>query len=261
MPVMKHQESSPLLPRAIVLDMGDLGRQAEQLKQSARLKAAAIVSAAEQEAERRATQIVEQAKHAGHAEGVERGLAEGRQQGHEEAMASAAAQFDQLQQSWIDAAQQWEQRHQEMQTQGCRDVLTLALRFAELVVRRVVQVDRSVVVNQLAAALSYVLHSMHVTVKIHRDDRRVLEQAMPQLVTEFSNVESVSLVDDDQVGRGGCVVCYGQGQVDATVDTQLRRLTDQILPEPDPGLADHADGPSDDEPPSEDNTERDNDSV
>ena len=44
MPVMKRQESSPLLQRAIVLDMGDLGRQAEQLKEGARLEAAAIVT-------------------------------------------------------------------------------------------------------------------------------------------------------------------------------------------------------------------------
>ena len=58
--------------------------------------AATIVTAAEQEAERVAAQIGDEAQHQGHAEGFERGLAEGRKRGCEEAIASAAAQFEQL---------------------------------------------------------------------------------------------------------------------------------------------------------------------
>ncbi len=265
MPVMKRQESSPLLQRAIVLEMGDLGCQAEQLKEGARLEAATIVTAAEQEAERVAAQIGDEAQRQGHAEGFERGLAEGRKRGCEEAIASAAAQFEQLQRSWIDAAQQWEQRHQEMQSQGRRDVLALALRLAELVVHRIVQVDRSVVVDQLAAALSYVLRSMEVTVRIHRDDRQLLEQAMPQLIAEFSQVKSLSLVDDDQIDRGGCVISYGQGQVDATVETQLRRLVMMILPDPEQAAEDRAKNLPQDSgataPQPQDDSERDDDSV
>ena len=257
MPIIKGQESTPLLQRAIVLDMGDLGQQAEQLKASAIREAAVIVSDAEQKAEELAVRIADEAQRSGHAAGLEQGLAEGRKQGHEEAMASGAAQLEQLQRSWIDAAAQWEQRHQQMQRQGCQDVLSLALRLAELVVHRIVQIDRSVVVDQLAEALSHVLRTMQITVKIHGDDRQVLEQAMPQLLEEFSHLESVSLVDDDEVGRGGCVVCYGQGQVDATIDTQLRRLLQLILPDPRQPVADESVELADEPGPAEENTKDD----
>ena len=61
------------------------------------------------------------------------------------------------------------------------------------------------------------------------------------------------------------VVSYGQGQVDATVDTQLRRLVRMILPDPEPATSGPAKGSSQDAgataPKSQDDSERDDDSV
>jgi len=68
-------------------------------------------------------------------------------------------------------------------------------------------------------------------VRINPQDRPVLEGAMPQLVAEFSHLKNIRLVDDPEIGAGGCVLVYGQGQIDSTIDTQLRRVVELMLPE------------------------------
>ena len=117
-------------------------------------------------------------------------------------------------------------------------MLQLALRLAEKLVHRVIEVDPSVVVDQLAQALTHVLRPVHVTVSINPADRELLNEAMSQLLAEFTHLRHIELVDDPQVSAGGCIVSYGQGQVDADIDTQLERVINLMLPAVDDAVGD-----------------------
>ena len=48
-------------------------------------------------------------------------------------------------------------------------------------------------------------------------------------MAQFSQVEHVTLVDDEAVGRGGCVLGYGQGRIDASIETQIQRLVESVV--------------------------------
>ncbi len=93
------------------------------------------------------------------------------------------------------------------------------------------EIISSPVVVKSKAAMDHVLQPLDVTIRIHGDDRPVLESAMPELVEQIAGLAHVQLVDDPAVDRAGCVVCYGEGRVDATVETQLRRLVETIMPD------------------------------
>ncbi|MFA9478647.1 FliH/SctL family protein [Phycisphaerales bacterium AB-hyl4] len=230
MPVIKSDNATPLLKEAIVLDLGDIGRQAAKLRAAAEQRAMQTLT----NAERKAKQLIDGAAEKGHAqgfaEGREQGLAEGREQGRAEALAQSTEQLKQLQAGWTQALAGWEEHCVQMDRDSRQAVLAFALRVAEKLVHRVVEVDEEVVVKQLAKALTYVLHANEVTVTVHPDDRPTLEAAVPKLLSTFDQLEHIKLVDDEAVGRGGCVVRGGQGRVDATIDTQLQRVVDAILP-------------------------------
>ena len=104
MAVIKRQQASGLLKEAVVLDLGDIARQAARIEAAAQVKARQI----EQTAQQRAAQLTEHAS----AEGFERGRVAGmtagtdvgRREGREEAFEAMTAQLEQLRQSWLDAA-------------------------------------------------------------------------------------------------------------------------------------------------------------
>lgn len=232
MPVLKQHHNTPAMREAIVLDLGDIGAQADRIRAAAESQAAQIVSNAKQQSEIKADALYSDAQEMGHAEGLEKGLAEGREQGRVEALAESAEQLRQLMAAWSQVATDWEQQRADMEREARQAVLEFALSTAEKLVHRVIEVDESIVVDQAAQALSLVLSAHDASVRIHPVDRPMLEDAMPQLISELGRLEHIDLVDDEEITPGGCVVAFGQGRIDATIERQLQRLVDMILPEP-----------------------------
>lgn len=231
MPVLKAtQYDQPFAKDAIVLDLGDLGRQAARLRSAAEAKAAQIVS----EAEQKAAHLVEGAEQRGFEHGRqaghEQGLAEGREQGRAEALAAASEELSRIQQAWSDVAGQLDGHRREMDREARQAVLDFALKLSERVVHRVIEVDPTVVVDQVAGALGHVMRPLDVVVRINPQDKPLLEKALPELMSEFRHFEHIHLVDDENVSCGGCTVSYGEGEIDATLEVQMQRIIDLILP-------------------------------
>jgi flagellar assembly protein FliH len=237
MSVIKADKTIGFTKDAVVLDLGDLGRQAARLRMVAEDKAASIVT----DAERRAKELVSGAEaigfEKGEAEGFEQGLAKGREQGRVEALEEAREQLAQVQAAWSDVAGQWDAQTKQMAIEARQVVAEFALKMAERLVHRVIEVDQTVIVDQVAGALALVLKPMDVSVSIHPSEHGTLEQAMPQLMAEFDHLEHIHLTEDASVSPGGCLVSYGHGQIDATIETQIRRVVDLILPA-EPGIED-----------------------
>lgn len=230
MPVIKGCNTVGFTKDAVVLDLGDLGRQAARLRMIAEDKAASIVTKAERKARELITGAEEVGFEQGQAQGFEQGLAQGREQGRQEALSESREQFAQMHAAWSDVAGQWDAQTKDMAIEARQVVIEFALKMAERLVHRVIEVDPSVIVDQVAGALALVLRPMDVSIRVHPSDISVLSEALPQLLAEFDHLEHIHLTEDTQVSPGGCVVSYGQGQIDATIETQIRRVVDLILP-------------------------------
>jgi flagellar assembly protein FliH len=231
MPVIKHQTSPMLLKEAIVLDLGDLSRQAARMRAAAEQQAASILEAAQQQCQQMIRESTAKGLAEGQAKGYAQGLKDGREQGKAQTIQEWTDKLEQMHQAWSDVAGQWDALRRQMESEARQTVLQLAVMIAERVVHRVVEVDDGVIVDQVAAALGHVLRPLDPTVRIHPDDRPALQEALPQLLAEFNQFQHVHLVDDDAVARGGCVVTYGQGAIDAQLDTQMQRILDLLIPD------------------------------
>ncbi len=230
MPVLKQQQAAPKLKDAIVLDLGDVARQAQRIREQARQQAEQITRDAEQRAQQLIDGAEEKGREQGYQAGHEQGLAEGREQGRVEALGQMQQQLDQVQAAWSEMLQQWAAHRQQLEAEARQNVIEFAVKVAEKLVYRVVEVDHAVVVDQVAAALSYVLQSLDVAVRTHPDDRALLEEALPDLARQFTHLQHIELVEDDTLDRGGCKVSFGQGEVNANLRTQIDRIVQAMLP-------------------------------
>ena len=230
MAVLKNIAANRAIKDAIVLDMADLREQAARIIADARREAKSIVDEALKQQKDIAAQAHDEAFAEGRQEGVAKGLAEGREQGKTESRQQMQDQLEQLQQAWVAAGESWEADRQKIERETNRAVLAFAGLVAKKVVHRVIKTDGQVVVDQVAGALKHVLGPMDVTVHICPSDRPTVDEALPGLAERMSQFEHVRLVDDEAVAQGGCVVSYGQGRIDATIEKQLDRLTALLWP-------------------------------
>ena len=219
------------------MDMGDLRRQAAHLLTRARQEGRQIVEQATHERDNIRAQAHEEAFEQGRVEGLDAGLAQGRQQGRNEAFEQQSQQLQTLETEWCDAVQGWQDQRDQMEREAQQQVVEFAVLFASKLVHRVIEVDENVIADQVAAALEQVMRPFEVTVAIHPDDRSVVERALPDLIARIGGLEQARITDDPAVGRGGCVVRYGEGSIDATIDKQIQRIVELILPESIPPSA------------------------
>lgn len=236
MALVRNADAAVMTRDAIVLDLGDLRRQGQRLLDAARAEAVRI----EQEAQADRATIIQGADKVGHAQGYARGLEEGRaagiEQGTQQALTAAAADVQRLNAGWTAALDAFLQTRERFLAEGQQDVVRLAALIASKVCKRQIELDPAIVAVQMAEVLALVLRPTRLQVTCHPDDRELLGRAMPMLAARTQHNVDVELVDDPALARGSCVarLAGGGGQIDASIDTQLQRIVDALLPPPPP---------------------------
>ena len=243
MPLLKQERALPHLKDAVVLDLGDLAAQGRRVIEAARERAGEILAEARRDAAELTAVAAEEGRAAGHAEGQVAGHAEGLAAGHAEAVKSLRSEAEPLNQALQAALDGWNVQRRAFEDAAQTDVLRLAVALGAKVVHRHVDVDSSVVADQVAAALRRVLEATDVRLRIHPDDRPVLAATLPDLLAGLTHLSHVELIDDADVGRGGCAADLPDGGgVDASIDVQLQRIAEALLPSSEAPGRDPSDG-------------------
>jgi len=230
MAMIKDANAREMARDAVVLDLGDLRRQANDLKERAEAEAERIVAEAHAERERLIADASEEGRKAGYTQGLEEGRVEGRAEGQAEAKEEERGRIEEVTASWQRALADFERRRDDILIDARSDVLRLALLFARKVTKRVVACDTGVAESQLEAALGHVLEPTHLQVVVHPDDRDRIDDVLPALTRRLAGGASAELAVDEAVGRGGCIVRTAGGEIDATIETQVERIVARLLP-------------------------------
>ena len=244
MAILKGNTAENPSRHAIALDLGDLRTQGELVVAHAKKKAEQIVAEANAERQRLISTASAEGYAAGLAKGTAEGLRQGRQHGADAAMAERRAALDGLDTAWLALANEIMVQREDMMAEASRNVIKLAIAIAERVVRRTVEADPACVVQQVEAALAMVMRPTRVVVRINPADRGLVAAALPLLTERLAHGVHLELLDDATMGRGSCGLRMTEsmgGMIDATLDTQLARIAEMLVPAGPGDVADSGD--------------------
>lgn len=232
MGMIRQADAHMLAREAIVLDLGDLSRQAAALRQRAERDAARIAEEARRERERLIAGAAEQ----GHREGLERGLAEGRERGRAEGAAEASAEhakaLAELTAAWSAALDAFGAQRDRMLDEANRDLLRLSIEIARRIVRRTTAREPGVVADQLEELLAIVARPSRLAIRIHPGDAARAREALGPLLQRFTLCTHAELIEDPEASPGTCAATTDRGgEIDASIETRLARLTAALLGE------------------------------
>lgn len=179
-------------------------------------------------------------------EGFEHGRAEGAKEG---AAAAAAAT-----QALGAALRQIEQAGQEMTPALERDAVDLSLALASKIVAGALQAQPQRVLDVIGGALRHIADRRRITVLVDPEDLEIVTGAIGSLSAQAGGIELCEVQSDRRVGRGGAIVRTIEGEVDASIATQLERAREVVATElggtPDDSEALAADTDADGEAPA-----------
>ncbi len=204
----------PTSPEPASTELG--GYPFEQLEPSSPLPRDApdrILARAREEAER----IREEARAEGHAEG----RAQGHRDGLVETTAAAGAMGEAV--SALQAL-----CHETAEAVE-HDAVELALALAAKILAGELKARPERVVDVVRGALRRISDRRQIVVLVDPADLDVVSAAVGDLRAQVGGIETCDVQADRRVGRGGAVVRTVEGEIDATVKTQLERARELML--------------------------------
>jgi flagellar assembly protein FliH len=127
------------------------------------------------------------------------------------------------------AAAAVEEKRAELAAAAERDLVRLALAVAEKIVKTQIAAGKPVVEGNLRRAIELTAHRQEIKVLLHAADLVRIEEFLPELRRDFSDLQKIVLEAGDAVGAGGVVVQTREGSVDATIATQLEEIERGLL--------------------------------
>ncbi len=232
MSVMKSGELNKERREHLVFNFRDVEVEANELVENARRQSEQLMSRTQTEAKRAAKETCEKAYKEGHAKGLAEGLAQGREQGQKEAFEHGQQEFTRLCKETLEALlgslEQFENDKGRLLWEAEQSMVDLSIAVARKVIKREVNYDRQIVVDNVKAALEMVNHTNDVIVRVNSGDMKYLKDMSASLEAALSKYGHTTVEADDEIEPGGCLLVTEQGQIDGKIDTQVELIAEAI---------------------------------
>ncbi len=154
-------------------------------------------------------------------EAFEAGYRKGAAEGHQQ----AAAQLKPVLEGFAGTIRELQQLRRRMRREAERDLVQLSVAIARRILHRELTVDPGALLGIVKAALER-LESQEVDrLRVHPADLELVGGFLQQA----GLAERLQLVGDARLGRGGAVLETAQGQLDASLETQLEEIQRGLL--------------------------------
>ncbi len=108
------------------------------------------------------------------------------------------------------------------------EILRIALKSAEQIIRSEVSLHRDVCLNIVSDAINRVSDREQVIVRVNREDAEYIKKFKDKLSGIVDGIKSFSILEDSQIEPGGCIIETNLGYVDARISTKLHAIEDAL---------------------------------
>ncbi|MBI4179682.1 hypothetical protein HY522_09710 [bacterium] len=164
---------------------------------------------------------VDAEKRKGHAEGI----AQGRKEGGAAVSSELAAELSEMREKVHAARQAFLDRLAASESK----FLDTALKIAERIVHRKIEVDPEVVVESVREAVSEIQQNHPIRIRVHPSDVERIEAFRSRAPEVFKDRQTM-FIPDETVSQGGCIAETGLEFIDATVEQKLLTLRERLIP-------------------------------
>ena len=152
------------------------------------------------------------------------GYAEGRSAGHE----YGTTEMDLATRALGEVMQDIESLRVELVQAIEQDAIQLGLQLAEKILGGRRQLPSERILETVQGALRRVTDRRKIAVLVNPAELEAVSSAIAELATGSSGVELCDIQPDERVKPGGAIVRTAEGEVDASVETQLERAREVV---------------------------------
>lgn len=107
-------------------------------------------------------------------------------------------------------------------------VIDLVLLIARKVIKVISENQKNVVINNIVQALKKLKSRGNVSIRVNLEDLKLSTEHIKDFIQMVENVESITVLEDSSVDRGGALIETDFGEIDARIASQLKEIEDRV---------------------------------
>ncbi|MDL1969677.1 MAG: hypothetical protein LWW94_01650 [Candidatus Desulfofervidaceae bacterium] len=169
--------------------------------------------------------IEKEAYEKGFQQGRKEGFKKGKEEGFLQTVKEAEVFLSDLQKILEELANFRERLLRRME----KEILEFALAIARKIVKQEIMTNKEAILGNIREALNKLTDTDEVVIKVSPEDYDFIMQVKPDFLDELNGGKDIHIVEDKEIGRGGCLVETKFSQIDARLDTQWDNLKQSFL--------------------------------
>jgi flagellar assembly protein FliH len=105
----------------------------------------------------------------------------------------------------------------------------LSVAIAEKLIRHEIEHRPESVVAVVSETLQLAAGNPHIKIRMHPADIEQLREYGQEVLHRLNSLGESALLPDEEITRGGCLIETRHGTIDARIETQLERITQELL--------------------------------
>ncbi|MDR0917703.1 MAG: hypothetical protein LBM93_00410, partial [Oscillospiraceae bacterium] len=107
-------------------------------------------------------------------------------------------------------------------------LIELSTVIAGAIIDKEIEQDNNIFVKQVEKALNELKDNIILNVIINPADYALLEEAKSNLVNENKTILTASIITDNNINRGSCIIGSNAGTIDANITTQINKIKEML---------------------------------
>lgn len=139
-------------------------------------------------------------------------------EGYKAGIENAQKDIEQVKSSIVEFAK----AKQEVFDYIAPDIMEISIEIAKKIVKKEIEQNPETVLHTIMDVLKTLpKDESRVVIKVNPQQLALVKQTMPEIISDMGLEIKTSVISDDTIELGGCVIQTSNGIVDATIQTQL----------------------------------------
>lgn len=198
-------------------------QEADLLQREAIYKKESIETESNAEIERLAREYEEKLK-----TDLEIATAKGREEGYSKGYESGFEDFDKLMRKFHSIIASLIAERKGILESSSGQIVSLVMQIAIKVIKRITDSQKDIVLENVNDALKRVKDKTQITIRVNLDDLDIVRHKKSDFISRFDVIENLEIIEDPNIGKGGCIIETNFGEIDVRISSQLDKIEEKF---------------------------------
>ncbi|MCD2373799.1 flagellar assembly protein FliH [Borreliella burgdorferi] len=198
-------------------------QEADLLQKEAIYKKESIETESNAEIERLAREYEEKLK-----TDLEIAIAKGREEGYSKGYESGFEDFDKVMRKLHVIIASLIAERKGILESSSGQIVSLVMQIAIKVIKRITDSQKDIVLENVNEVLKRVKDKTQITIRVNLDDLDIVRHKKSDFISRFDIIENLEIIEDPNIGKGGCIIETNFGEIDARISSQLDKIEEKF---------------------------------